>query len=127
MFHISMSTLLVNHLGLCTYSLPFSHYLFWEIGLRMSNYNNNKIIDIMMHHNLTIGVIIKENNHQWKMIILKLLVQGLHWIEIFTNWRCHYYLVIRSILWKLKYISCIYFFSEKALLIYLLLIFIEHQ
>ena len=37
----------------------------------------------MLHNTLTIRVIIMEKNHQWKMIKLKLLVQGVNLIKTF--------------------------------------------
>ena len=56
--HISMSSSLVNHLGLFTYLLSFHIKFHKKIGLRMSNYNDKKITDTMIHHTITIRVII---------------------------------------------------------------------
>ena len=44
------------------------------LDLRMSNYSNNKNMDLMMYHTLTKRVLIVAKNHRCKMMILKFLL-----------------------------------------------------
>ena len=81
-----------------------------------------------MHHNLTIGVTSMAKNHQWNMMKLKLLVQGLNLIKTFcrlanTLLSCNH---ISNTPIEV-YITCLIFSQNNYSIIYSLLICIDHQ
>ena len=51
----------------------------------MSNYNDNKNMDLTMHHTIPKRVLSMAKNRLFKMTILKLLVQGLQLVDHFNQ------------------------------------------
>ena len=84
MINIYPEILLVNHLWLFTYFPPFLCQIYQTIRFKDVQLQlQQKNMDLMMHHNLTKRVLSMVKNHLWKMMKLKLLVQGLKLIETF--------------------------------------------
>ena len=99
-----------------------------QISLRMSNYNDKTITDIMMHHTLTKRIINLEKNHQRQMMKLKILVQGLHLIKTYHKQAKTLFLSkqVSNTPIEIYIMYLIYFYNFNSLISFIL-IFIEHQ